>query len=106
MKYPREKATSVEMLPGLTRRVLALSDKLMLVEFTLDEGVEVPKHSHPHDQVGYVVSGGMRLVIGEQVAECGPGDSYHAPPDVSHSAVALESSVVVDVFSPPREDYA
>jgi quercetin dioxygenase-like cupin family protein len=46
------------------------------------------------------------MVMGEQPVECGPGDSYHAPSEVPHSGVALERSVVVDVFSPPREDYA
>jgi quercetin dioxygenase-like cupin family protein len=99
-------ANAVEMLPGLIRRVLATSDVMMLAEFTFENGVEVPEHIHPHDQVGYVVAGRMRMVMGEETAECGPGDSYHAPPGVPHSGVALERSVVVDVFSPPREDYA
>jgi quercetin dioxygenase-like cupin family protein len=106
MFFPNEGAKAVEMLPGLMRRVLATSDKLMLCEFRFEEGVEVPQHTHFHDQVGYVVSGRMRMVMGEQTLECGPGDSYHAPPDVPHSGVALEPSVVIDVFSPPREDYA
>jgi quercetin dioxygenase-like cupin family protein len=99
-------AVPVEMLPDLTRRVLATSDGMMLVEFTFAAGVEVPEHSHPHDQVGYVVSGRMRMVMGDQVSECGPGDSYHAPSNVLHSGRALEPSVLIDVFSPPREDYA
>jgi len=99
-------AVSVEMLPGLARRVLATSEKMMLAEFTFQQGVKVPQHSHPNDQVGYVVSGRMRMVMGNQVTECGPGDSYHAPSNVPHSGLALEPSVVVDVFSPPREDYA
>jgi quercetin dioxygenase-like cupin family protein len=105
MFYPHKDAAPVEMLPGLIRRVLASSDVMMLVEFTFEKGVEVPQHTHPHDQVGYVVSGRMRMVIGDHAVECGPGDSYHAPPDVPHSGAALEPSVVVDVFSPPREDY-
>jgi quercetin dioxygenase-like cupin family protein len=105
MFYQYKDANPVEMLPGLTRRVLASSDKMMLVEFTFEQGVEVPQHTHPHDQVGYVVSGRMRMIIGDQACECGPGDSYHAPPDVPHAGVALAPSIVVDVFSPPREDY-
>jgi quercetin dioxygenase-like cupin family protein len=105
MFYGNADAEPIEMLPGLTRRVLVSSDVMMLVEFTFEKGVKVPQHTHPHDQVGYVVSGRMRMVIGDQTAECDPGDSYHAPPDVPHSGVALEPSVVVDVFSPPREDY-
>ncbi len=105
MFFLNEDANPVEMLPGLVRRVLATDDNMMLVEFSFQEGVEVPQHTHPHDQVGYVVSGRMRMVMGEQVIECGPGDSYHAPPDVPHGGTALQASVVIDVFSPPREDY-
>ena len=105
MFYGNVDAEPIEMLPGLTRRVLANSDAMMVVEFTFAKGVEVPQHTHPHEQVGYVVSGHMRMTIGEQTAECNSGDSYHASPDVPHSGVALEPSVVVDVFSPPREDY-
>ena len=100
-----ENANPVEMMSGLTRRTLLHSDNMTLGEFTFEKGVEVPQHTHPHDQVGYVVSGRMRMVMGDQVTECGPGDSYHAPPNVPHGAVSLEPSVVVDVFSPPREDY-
>lgn len=103
--YPHRDANPVEMLPGLTRRVLVSSDTMMLVEFTFAKGVEVPGHTHPHDQVGCVVSGRMRMVIGDRTAECGPGDSYHAPPDVPHAGVAIQPSVVLDVFSPPRQDY-
>ena len=105
MYFRRQDASVVEMMEGLTRRVLATSEGLMLAEFTFDQGAEVPTHSHPHDQVGYIVSGRMKMVIGDQTTECGPGDSYHAPPGVSHSGVALVPAVVIDVFSPPREDY-
>jgi quercetin dioxygenase-like cupin family protein len=105
MFFPRQNANPVEMMPGLMRRVLATSDGMMLAEFTFKQGAEVPSHSHPHDQVGYVVKGRMKMIIGGEPADCGPGDSYHAPPDVPHSGVALEPSVVIDVFNPPREDY-
>jgi quercetin dioxygenase-like cupin family protein len=106
MHFPYKDAQPVEMLPGLVRRVLACSKTMMLAEFSFESGAEVPQHHHPHDQVGYVVSGRMRMTIGGEVAECGPGDSYHAPSDVPHSGVALERSVLIDVFNPPREDYA
>jgi quercetin dioxygenase-like cupin family protein len=105
MFYKRSESTPIEMAPGLTRRVLATSQSLMLAEFTFEGGAAVPQHSHPHDQVGYVVAGRMEMVIGGRAVICGPGDSYHAPPDVPHSGVALEPSVVIDVFYPPREDY-
>ncbi len=98
-------ATPVEMLPGLIRRTLADGESMMICEFTLDRGVEVPNHSHPHEQVGYVVSGRLRMVINGETSELGTGDSYHAPSNIPHSVVTLESSVVVDTFNPPRDDY-
>lgn len=98
-------ATPVEMLPGLVRRTLADGETMMLCEFTFQAHVDVPIHTHPHDQVGYVVSGRIRLTVEGESFDLGPGDSYHASPGVPHGALTLEPSVVVDVFSPPREDY-
>lgn len=95
----------VEMLPGLVRRTLADGETMMLCEFTFEDHVEVPIHTHPHEQVGYVVSGRIRLTVEGESFDLEPGDSYHAPPNVPHGALTLEPTVVVDVFSPPREDY-
>jgi quercetin dioxygenase-like cupin family protein len=103
--YPNTKAEPVAMLPGITRRTLADGATMMLCEITLEAGVEVPVHSHPHEQVGYVVRGRLEMIIDGQRREVGPGDSYYAPGDVPHGAHALETSVVVDVFNPPRDDY-
>ena len=105
MIFRHENANPVEMMSGLTRRTLLHSDKMLLGEFTFEKGVEIPTHSHPHEQMGYLVAGRMRMTLGDDVADCGPGDSWHAPPNLPHSAVALEPSVVVEVFHPAREDY-
>jgi quercetin dioxygenase-like cupin family protein len=101
----RDNSLPVEMLPGLVRRTLVSGEKMMICEFTFEQGVEIPSHSHPHEQIGYVVAGRVRLTIDGQSFELCPGDSYRAPSGVPHSAFTLEPSVVVDVFSPPREDY-
>lgn len=93
------------MLPGLARRTLVSDDRLMICRFDLDKGVEIPGHSHPQDQAGYVVSGRIRISVEGKSSDLGPGDSYSAPSGAVHSALALERSVVVDTFSPPREDY-
>jgi quercetin dioxygenase-like cupin family protein len=103
--YPNTEARPVEMLPGLTRRTLADGATMTLCEITLQAGVEVPVHTHPHEQVGYVVRGRIEMIIDGQPTLVGPGDSYYAAGDVPHGAHALETTVVVDVFSPPREDY-
>ena len=98
-------APEVQMAPGLKRRTLVSGKALMICRFDLECGVVIPEHSHPHDQAGYVVSGRVRITVDGNSLELGPGDSYCAPSGAPHSARALEATVVVDTFSPPREDY-
>ncbi|HUS75494.1 MAG TPA: cupin domain-containing protein [Methanothrix sp.] len=80
----------------------------MIIYKTLSLGLYQPRctsHSHPHDQAGYVVLGKIRITVDGKSCDLGPGDSYSAPSGILHSAIALEASVVVDTFSPPRDDY-
>jgi len=97
--------TPIEMLPGVTRRTLTAGDKMMLIEVRLEPGAVVPMHTHPHEQTGYVVSGHMRLQIAGDTLDLDPGDAYLIPGGVEHEATALDPLVIVDVFSPPREEY-
>jgi len=101
----RTDASPVNMLPGLTRRTLISGQSMMVCEFTFDAHVEIPSHTHPNEQVGYIVSGRIRMTIDGDQHELTQGDSYYAPANVTHSAFTLEPSIVVDTFSPPREDY-
>jgi quercetin dioxygenase-like cupin family protein len=105
MSVQADKVKQVEMAPGVWRRTLAHGSNMLLAEFTLAQGSGVGTHAHPHDQVGYVVSGSMQLTVGEEVCTYRAGDSYYIPGDIPHSAVTSEDAVVVDVFCPPREDY-
>jgi quercetin dioxygenase-like cupin family protein len=98
-------ARVVEPSPGLERRSLVWGERLHFVEFHVPKGSGVPPHSHEHEQVGYVVSGRLEFTIGDQIRELGAGDAYLMPSNVVHSTRALEDSVVIDVFSPVREDY-
>ncbi len=95
----------VEMLPGVERRTLAVTERLMLCEFHIRAGSEVPLHQHPHDQVGYVVSGEAIMVIAGKEYRCGPGDAYAIPGGVEHAARFEVDTVLIDVFHPPREEY-
>lgn len=98
-------AQPVEQLPGLTRRTLGATDDAMVVEFRARAGVQIPGHSHPHQQVGYVVSGQIEITIDGVTTACQPGDSYAIPGGVTHGAHFPVESVVIDCFSPIREDY-
>jgi quercetin dioxygenase-like cupin family protein len=91
--------------PGLTRRVLAHNPRLMLVEHRMQQGWAGTRHSHPHDQGVYLVSGRLRVSCGSETFVLGPGDTFVVRGGVEHQAWALEPAVVLDVFTPTREDY-
>ena len=91
--------------PGLTRRVLANNEKLMLVENQMEQSWAGARHSHPHEQLVYIVSGHLRFSVAEKTFEVRAGDSFVIPGDVEHQAWALMPSVVFDVFTPTRKDY-
>jgi quercetin dioxygenase-like cupin family protein len=98
-------AGQIEMLPGIHRRTMGTTDEVMLCEFFLQREAIVPPHSHMNDQVGYVVYGKVEMTIGGEVQVCLGGESYAVPGGITHSARALVDSLVIDAFSPPRDDY-
>jgi quercetin dioxygenase-like cupin family protein len=95
----------VEAVPGVFRRVLSCGEQVMVVQFRIAGGAQVPVHTHPHEQVGHVVSGRMRFKIGDEERELGPGDGYSVPGNVPHGAFGVTDTVAVDSFYPVREDY-
>jgi quercetin dioxygenase-like cupin family protein len=68
-------------------------------------GAVVPWHTHPHEQIGYLVRGRLRFQIGDEEQELSEGDSWLVPSNVPHFVTALEDSIAIDIFSPPREEY-
>ena len=98
-------ATPVEMFPGVVRRTMTAGDHMMLVEVRLDAGAVVPTHTHPHEQTGYLISGRCRFRLGDEEREVSSGDCWMVPGDVPHEVTALEPCLVIDIFSPPREEY-
>ena len=91
--------------PGMRRQVLAHTDQLMLVRHYFENGWVGARHSHPHHQLVYVISGSIRVDIDGKVFDVRAGDSFVIDGDVEHQASALEPSEVLDVFTPVREDY-
>ena len=92
-------------LEGIERKTLVHGDRTLMTEFRLRQGAVLPRHAHPHEQTGYLVSGRIRVSIGSETHEAGPGDSWCIPGGVEHGADILEDSVAVEVFSPVRDDY-
>jgi quercetin dioxygenase-like cupin family protein len=93
--------------PMLDRRLIT-GDRMMLAHVYLKKGCIVPKHSHENEQFTYVLEGALRFRIGEDGDEeviVRAGEVLHIPSKVPHAAEALEDTLDVDVFDPPRQDW-
>ena len=96
---------SFELFPGIVGAI-ASGEKLMLSFLDLDEGAEVAEHSHPHEQAGLILEGALLFRIGEEERLCRPGAGFIIPPNVIHwGKIETGPCKVLDIFSPPREDY-
>ena len=90
---------------GVTRKILASGGGLMTVQFDFAKGSVGYLHTHPHEQVGYVAKGRFEVTMAGEKTIVGPGDTYYVPSGVEHGVVALEVGVLIDVFTPQREDF-
>lgn len=91
---------------GVTRKVLSYSENLMAVELHFVKGAIGAKHSHPHEQIGYIASG--KLIYqedGSEDKELQTGDTYYVSPNVVHGIQVLEDTVLLDIFTPMRKDF-
>lgn len=100
MTYPE-----VPTDPGVTRQVLADAPEMMTVRFRFTAGAEGKRHSHPHVQSTYVVSGRFRFYIGDQSFDIGPGDALVVPSGAVHGCLCLEAGILIDGFTPRRDDF-
>lgn len=90
---------------NVTRQVMADSPDLMVVEFRFAEGGLGAPHNHPHVQSTYVKSGHFEFTIAGTTFEVGPGDSFVVPSMAVHGCRAIEPGVLVDTFTPRRDDF-
>ena len=101
-EMPKETVTDV-----LSRRLIT-SERMMLAHVYLDKGCIVPQHSHENEQITYILEGALRFWIGENGEEeviVRAGEVLVIPSNVVHKAEALEDTLDVDIFSPPRQDW-
>ena len=92
--------------PGLRLQVMSFSPSMMLVRHRMNKGWVGARHSHPHEQMVYIVSGHLTFQHPGGILEATTGDSFLVPGNVEHQASAQEDSEVLDIFTPYREDYA
>ncbi len=90
---------------SVRRKIMAYDNQVMLVKAEFADGGVGPIHDHFHSQVTYVESGVFEVSIGGKKKVLRSGDAFYIPPHVPHGAVALEGGVLIDVFSPIREDF-
>lgn len=100
-----DKSGYTDVLDKIKQKTLVYGNKTLMAEFRLERGADLPRHSHPHEQTGYLVSGQLELTIGDETHQVKPGDSWIIAGEVEHNALALADSVAIEVFSPVREDY-
>ena len=90
---------------GVTRRILSHTEGMMVVEITFPEGGTGAPHTHPHLQSSYVKSGEFEYTVGDETVIVREGDSLTFLPEQVHGCVCRKAGVLVDVFSPAREDF-
>ncbi|HVH11048.1 MAG TPA: cupin domain-containing protein [Gemmatimonadales bacterium] len=101
-EMPREQVSE-----RLSRRLIT-GDRLMLAHVYLKKGCVVPKHSHENEQLTYILEGALRFLLGDDGAKevvVRAGEVLHVPSNLPHEAHALEDTLDVDVFAPPRADW-
>ena len=93
------------LIEGVTLKNLAHGERTHLTQVKLEKGAVIPEHQHPQEQTGYLLSGKLRFFSGEEETIVLPGDSWSFSGGTRHGAEALEDTIVLECFSPPREDY-
>ncbi|WP_316788545.1 cupin domain-containing protein [Pedobacter frigoris] len=90
---------------GIKRQVFGYDDRIMLVKAKFETGAVGELHQHHHTQVTYVDSGSFEMTIGNEKRIINKGDGYYVPPNVIHGCVCLKAGILIDSFTPHREDF-
>jgi len=94
-----------QMAPGVKRKIMAYDERLMVVKVEFETGGIGSLHQHYHTQITHVESGVFEVEIGGEKKLLTAGDAFYIPPNVMHGAVCISSGVLIDIFSPMREDF-
>lgn len=91
--------------PGVVRKIMGFNNQIMMVKVHFEEGSEGYVHSHFHSQVAYVESGEFDVTVGGETQTLVAGDCFFMEPNIEHGAICRKAGVLIDVFSPVREDF-
>lgn len=90
---------------GISRKVLAHSDNMMSVEVHFEDGAVAAMHKHPHEQLTYVLSGEFEFTIGDETKLVKTGDTMYKVPNIMHGCRCVKAGVLIDTFTPMRQDF-
>jgi len=90
---------------GIQRQIFGYDDRVMMVKVKFEEGAIGVLHQHPHTQISYVESGIFETTVGEEIKILKQGEGFYAPSNVVHGVVCIAAGVLIDTFSPHREDF-
>ena len=105
VKHIRWEEIPVESLNPLLARQIVVGDQVMLARLVLKKGCVVPLHSHFNEQISHIQSGALQFIVNGREIVLRPGEFLCIPPNAPHSAVALEDTLAIDTFTPPRADW-
>ena len=95
----------VDIVPGVRRQTITTGATMYQMRAHLDAGSHLPEHQHAQEQITHVISGRLRMIVAGVPHELGRGESLYLPGNVRHGAETIEDTLVIDTFSPPRDDY-
>ena len=95
----------IEPMNPLIGRQFITTTNTMLARITLKKGAHVPLHSHHNEQIAYILSGSLKFILEGREVILNPGDVLCIPPNIPHEAFALEDTIDLDIFNPPRQDW-
>ena len=90
---------------GIVRQIMGYDEHLMMVKVKFQQGAVGTLHQHPHTQSTYVASGCFEVTIGDKKQILSAGDGYYVAPNLPHGCICLEAGILIDTFSPMREDF-
>ena len=105
MFIKNKNVTHEEIAPGVTRQIMGYLSDVMVIRVHFGDKTSFPVHSHPHQQITHIIEGTFKATIDGESEILGPGDSYVVPGNTPHSVESMESGILIDVFSPKRDDF-
>lgn len=105
LNYIRWKDVERERLNPLLERQMVVGDQIMVARVLLAKGAHVPVHSHHNEQVTYILDGALKFAIDGKEITVRAGEVLCIPSNMPHEAWAVEDTVDLDVFTPPRADW-